>query len=61
MSDIDIINIETTKKLLGDALHGCDDGELYLEQNISENFSFDDNTLKDASFNQSKGYGIRAV
>ena len=61
MSDKNIINIETTKKLLGDALHGCDDGELYLEENISENFSFDDNALKDASFNQSKGYGIRAV
>ena len=61
MEKENILNDEHTKSLLGEALHNCDDGELYLEESTSENFSYDDNALKDASFNQSKGYGIRAV
>ena len=61
MEKENILNDEHTKNLLGEALHNCDDGELYLEESTSENFSYDDNALKDASFNQSKGYGIRAV
>ena len=61
MKKENILNDEHTKSLLSEALHDCDDGELFLEESTSENFSYDDNALKDASFNQSKGYGIRAV
>lgn len=61
MTKENILNDEHTKNLLNEALHDCDDGELFLEESTSENFSYDDNALKDASFNQSKGYGIRAV
>lgn len=43
------------------ALHGADDGELYLEYAQSESLLFDDGRLKNASFNTSQGFGLRAV
>ncbi len=51
----------TTKKLVSDTLHKCDDGELYLENTINENFLFDDNVLKNSSFNKVEGFGLRAI
>ncbi|WND02915.1 metalloprotease TldD [Temperatibacter marinus] len=42
-------------------LHGMDDGELYLQSSVSESFSFDDGRLKAASYDQSQGFGLRAV
>ena len=47
--------------LVGDALAGADDGELYLEYRQSESFSYDDGRLKSASFDTSQGFGLRAV
>jgi TldD protein len=44
-----------------DALRGCDDGELFLEYTQSENFVFDDGRLKKASFDTSRGFGLRGV
>lgn len=44
-----------------DALHGADDGELYLEYSQSEAVVFDDGRLKNASFDTSQGFGLRAV
>lgn len=44
-----------------DALHGCDDGELYLEYTQSESFAFDDGRLKKASFDTARGFGLRGV
>ena len=43
------------------ALAGCDDDELYLEYCLSESFTFDDGRLKNASFDTSQGFGLRAV
>src|SRR5450432_2501302 len=43
------------------ALRGSDDGELYLEYNQTESFSFDDGRLKAATFDTSQGFGLRAV
>jgi len=48
-------------RIVGDALKGCDDGELYLEYAQSENFLFDDGRIKNASFDTSQGFGLRAV
>ena len=48
-------------KLVSTALKGCDDGELYLEYSQSENFLFDDGRIKNASFDTSQGFGLRAV
>ncbi|NWG70370.1 MAG: metalloprotease TldD [Parvularculaceae bacterium] len=47
--------------ILNDALKGADDGELYLEHAQSESLVFDDNRLKNASFNVEQGFGLRAV
>jgi TldD protein len=47
--------------VVGDALHGADDGELFLEYRQSESFAFDDGRLKAASFDTSQGFGLRAV
>ncbi|MHA1599111.1 MAG: metalloprotease TldD [Alphaproteobacteria bacterium] len=44
-----------------DALHGSDDGELYLEYSQSEAVVFDDGRLKNATFDTSQGFGLRAV
>ena len=38
-----------------------DDGELFVEEVFSENILFDDNKIKNASYDQDKGFGLRAV
>src|SRR5262249_55398704 len=48
-------------RIVGDALTGCDDGELFLEYAQSESFLFDDGRIKNASFDTSQGFGLRAV
>ena len=47
--------------LVDEALHGADDGELFMEYRQSESFSFDDGRLKNASFDTNQGFGLRAV
>ena len=49
------------ERLVGDALHGMDDGELYLEYSQSEAVALDDGRIKSASFDTSQGFGLRAV
>lgn len=49
------------ERLVGDALSGADDGELYLEYSQSESLGFDDGRLKAASFDTAQGFGLRAV
>jgi TldD protein len=48
-------------RLVGDALDGADDGELFLEYRQSEGLAFDDGRLKSASFDTTQGFGLRAV
>ena len=48
-------------KLLQEATAGADDGELFLERRKSEVLSFDDGRVKNASFDASEGFGLRAV
>ena len=38
-----------------------DDGELFIEKMFSENFIYDDNKLKNASFDTDQGFGLRVV
>jgi TldD protein len=47
--------------IVGDALHGADDGELFLEYNQSEALSWDDGKLKSASFDTTQGFGLRGI
>src|SRR5215831_3091997 len=49
------------ERLIGDALHGMDDGELYLEYSQSESVALDDGRIKSASFDTTQGFGLRAV
>ncbi len=50
-----------TLKILRTATDGADDGELFLERRRTESLVFDDNRLKNASYNASEGFGLRAV
>lgn len=52
---------EKAADLVGHALKGADDGELYLEYAQSESLTFDNGRLKSASFNTDHGFGLRAV
>ena len=47
--------------IVNDSLHKADDGELFLEYCESESFVFDDQKLKTASFDVSKGFGLLAI
>ncbi|MBC6440970.1 MAG: metalloprotease TldD [Rhodospirillales bacterium] len=47
--------------IVGDALRGADDGELFMEYRQSEALAFDDGRLKTASYDVSQGIGIRRV
>jgi len=48
-------------ELLGDAISGADDGELFVERTESEAFVFDDGRLKSASYDAAEGFGLRVV
>ena len=48
-------------KLVGEALDGADDGELFLEYCQSESIAFDDGRVRSASFDTAQGFGLRAV
>src|SRR5215472_1369895 len=47
--------------VVGEALAGMDDGELFLEYSQSESLALDDGRIKSASFNTAQGFGLRAV
>jgi TldD protein len=47
--------------ILGEALKGADDGELFIERSESEAFVFDDGRLKSASYDSAEGFGLRVV
>jgi TldD protein len=47
--------------LVGRALAGMDDGELYLEYSQSESLALDDGRIKSVSFDTTQGFGLRAV
>ncbi|MEM8878712.1 MAG: metalloprotease TldD [Pseudomonadota bacterium] len=48
-------------KIVGDALTGADDGELFAEYGQSETLMFDNGRLKVANFDTSRGMGLRAI
>ena len=57
-SNLDSVKVD---RVVSDSLKNADDGELYLQFEESENFVFDDQRLKSASFDVSKGFGLRAI
>jgi TldD protein len=48
-------------KIVSRGLDGADDGELYLEYRQSEALLFDNGRLKQATYDTSQGFGLRAV
>ena len=55
------LDLDQTKKIVNTALAGGDDGELFLEMRHAEMLAFDDGRLKTARYDQSSGFGLRAV
>ncbi len=47
--------------MLREAVAGADDGELFLERRRSEVLSWDDGRVRNASYDASEGFGLRAV
>ena len=47
--------------IVGEALAGMEDGELFLEYSQSESLALDDGRIKSASFDTTQGFGLRAV
>jgi len=56
--NLDKANALSTLKRVTD---GADDGELYLERSRSEALLYDDQSLKQASYDASEGFGLRSV
>jgi TldD protein len=52
---------ERVSRQVGEALDGSDDGELFLEYSQSESITFDDGRVRNASFDTTQGFGLRAV
>jgi TldD protein len=52
---------ENARRILGEALAGADDGELFIESTESESFVFDDGRLKSAAYDSTEGFGLRVV
>src|ERR1700691_3897636 len=48
-------------KIIARGLDGADDGELYLEYRQAEFLVFDNGRLKQATYDTSQGFGLRAV
>jgi TldD protein len=51
----------TAAQIVDQALHGSDDGELFLEYRESESISLDDGNIRSANFDTGLGFGLRAV
>ncbi len=52
---------DRVEALVGEALAGMDDGELFLEYRQSESVALDDGRIKSAAFDTTQGFGLRAV
>ena len=57
----DYLDYDATLKELRKSLNDADDGELYLESTRGESISYDDGKLRNANYNASQGFGLRAI
>ncbi|MGE0847624.1 MAG: PmbA/TldA family metallopeptidase, partial [Flavobacteriaceae bacterium] len=55
------LTTDSARRILGEALAGADDGELFLQSSESEVLVFDNGRLAQSSFDTSSGFGMRAV
>ena len=56
-----LLDPDTARRVTGQLLSRCDDGELYLQYRASESFGFDDGRLKTADYSTEAGFGLRGV
>ncbi len=61
LSDQFDVSTDELRTMLSAALDRADDGELFIEHSQSEGLVFDNGRLKGASYNEDKGFGLRAV
>ncbi|MEE3295260.1 MAG: metalloprotease TldD [Pseudomonadota bacterium] len=61
MNIFEDISLEQASSLVSESLHKSDDGELYIEDIVSEAFIYDDGRLKNANYDNAKGFGVRYV
>src|SRR5580698_3494127 len=63
ISLVDRAGLDRTRlaKIISRGLDGADDGELFLEYRQSEALAFDNGRLKQATYDTSQGFGLRAV
>ena len=57
----DSLDLDLSLAVLREATQGSEDGELFLERSRSEQLVYDDQRLRAASYNESEGFGLRAV
>jgi len=55
------ISEDAIRRIVGEAVGGADDGELFVEHREGESLVFDNGQLKTANFNTDRGFGLRAV
>jgi len=55
------ISREAAENAVSDALSGADDGELFLEYTQTEGLVIDNSRLKTASYDETQGFGLRAI
>ncbi|MBT4879401.1 MAG: metalloprotease TldD [Alphaproteobacteria bacterium] len=55
------LNRKHIEAIVEETLQYADDGELFLEYAQSEGLSFDDGCIRNASFDTTQGFGLRAV
>ncbi len=60
-SDLDKLGGAAALRVIADTLAKADDGELFIERRQTESFVYDDGRLRSASFDESEGFGLRAV
>jgi TldD protein len=56
-----LLDADRALTILREATAGADDGELFLERRRSEALVFDDGRLRNASYDASEGFGLRAI
>ena len=59
--DLSELTEQQASALASEALAKADDGELFIERRKTESFSYDDGRLRSASYDESQGFGLRAI
>jgi TldD protein len=58
---LDDFDLHGAAKVLGEALKGADDGEIFIEKRETESLLFDDGRLKSSAYGADQGFGFRVV